>query len=112
MPEKPGLLLPPRPSDAITRRRPANEYLPSWIHSNPAALDFAVTSPQRQDIVPEASSTPRAAAVEYVGAKEARLNIADLNEFGIHPRGGRDVGSMRAGRQTDLGQARASSCKD
>ena len=71
--EKPGLLLPARPSDNTSQRRPADVYLPCWTGGMPTALDFAVTSPQRQDIVGEASHTPLAAAKAYSHTKRSHL---------------------------------------
>ena len=59
--ERPGLLQ-PRPlagsryedgsnRDPNNRRRPADIYLPRWRRGTPAALDFAVTSGLRKDMV-------------------------------------------------------------
>ena len=72
-PEKAGLLLPARPSDSTSLRRPADIYLPCWTGGLPAALDFAITAPQRQGIVSEAANTPLAAAIEYTQAKRDHL---------------------------------------
>ena len=72
--ERPGLLLPARPSDHHSQARPADVYLPCWTGGLPAALDFAITAPQRQDIVSEASRTPLAAATSYSDCKRAHNN--------------------------------------
>ena len=45
-PEKPDLLLPPRPDATANQRRPADVDLPSWYGGLPTTLDLAVTSPQ------------------------------------------------------------------
>ena len=68
--EKYGLLLPSRPSDgARSLRRPADVYLPCWTGGFPAALDFAVTAPQRQGIVSIAAVESIAAATAYSQTK-------------------------------------------
>ena len=72
--EKPGLLLPARPGDGAENRRPADVYLASWIHGRPAALDLAVTAPQRQDIVEEAGKKPLASASAYSQTKRTHLD--------------------------------------
>ena len=75
--EKSGLLLPSRPgtlSNAL--RRPADIYLPSWNDGRPAALDLAITAPQRQDIVAEAAISGLAAARAYSDTKRSHLNTA------------------------------------
>ena len=71
-------LLPPRPDDPLgsNLRRPADVFLPSWIHGAPAALDFAVVSPQRQDVVSEAASGAGVAASHYEAHKRNFLNTA------------------------------------
>ena len=64
--EKAQLLLPPRPDQtADARRRPADVYLPAWLNGSPAALDFAVTAPQRQEYVLQAAMQPLHAASAY-----------------------------------------------
>jgi hypothetical protein len=69
-------LLPPRPDDptGANLRRPADVYLPSWIHGSPAALDFAVVSPLRQDIMIQAAERAGAAATAYETHKRNHLN--------------------------------------
>ncbi|CAE8622584.1 unnamed protein product [Polarella glacialis] len=68
--EKPGLVLPPRPmSGAASLRRPADVFVPCWTDGFPAALDFAMTAPQQQDIVSEAARTSLSAASSYSQAK-------------------------------------------
>jgi hypothetical protein len=78
--EKSGLLLPARPSDTASQRRPADIYLPCWTGGLPAALDFAVTAPQRQDIVGEAARTPLAAAKAYSQTKRSHLATQEACE--------------------------------
>ena len=48
-------------------------FIPSWS----AALDLAITSPQRLDAPPEATTTSGAAAEAYERHKRAYLNTAD-----------------------------------
>ena len=64
-------LLPPRPADrsGSNLRRPADVFIPSWVHGHPAAFDLGSTSPQRQEIVAQAALEAGAAAVEYEGRK-------------------------------------------
>ena len=78
--EKSGLLLPARPSDTASQRRPADVYLPCWTGGLPAALDFAITAPQRQDIVGEAARTPLAAAKAYSQTKRSHLATQEACE--------------------------------
>ncbi|CAE7241269.1 unnamed protein product, partial [Symbiodinium pilosum] len=74
--EKPGLLLPQRPEDArVERRRPADVYLPALART-PAALDLAVTAPQRQESLAQAGQQSLAAAASYAEAKAAHLQTA------------------------------------
>ena len=71
--ERPGLLLPQSPDDVSSaRRRPADVYLPAFAGS-PAALDFAITAPQRQETLAQASHIPLAAAAAYARRKESHL---------------------------------------
>ena len=69
-------LLPPRPDDPTSSnlRRPADVFLPTFVHGAPAALDFAVVSPQRQDVVALAAETTGAAASLYESYKRSHLN--------------------------------------
>ena len=69
-------LLPPRPDDPSGNnlRRPADVFLPSWVHGQPAAFDLAITSPQRQGVVAQASLTTGFAAAEYEARKRSFLN--------------------------------------
>jgi hypothetical protein len=71
--EKPGLLQPCPEQPGAARRRPADVFIPSWS----AALDLAITSPQRLDAPPEAVTTPGAAAEAYERHKRAYLNTAE-----------------------------------
>ena len=74
--ERPGLLLPQSPDDVSSaRRRPADVYLPAFAGS-PAALDFAITAPQRQETLAQASHIPLAAAAAYARHKESHLQTA------------------------------------
>ena len=77
--EKPNLLLPSNPDDAETnRRRPADVFLPAWLNGSPAALDFAVTAPQRQVTVEQAAKEALASAKQYSQTKREYLNTAQL----------------------------------
>jgi len=70
--EKADQLLPKRPGDTSNAlRRPADIFLPTWSHGFPAALDFAITAPQRQGMVERAAKEPLAAASEYCDTKRS-----------------------------------------
>ena len=76
--EAPNLLLPQSPDDlSATLRRPADVFLPA-LAGSPAALDFAVTAPQRQETLAQASRTPGSAAAAYASHKATYLNTAEL----------------------------------
>jgi hypothetical protein len=79
-------LLPPRPDDPASPnlRRPADVYLPSWVHGSPAALDFAVISPLRLDIMAQAADGPGVAAIAYEAHKRSHLNTeAECAQQGV-----------------------------
>ena len=66
------------------RRRPADVYLPSWTDGAPAALDLAVTSPHRQDVLSQASLRCGAAAEAYESYKRTYLGtVSDCNSQGL-----------------------------
>ena len=74
--ERAGLLLPQSPEDTHSaRRRPADVYLPA-LAGSPAALDFAITAPQRQEALAIASRETGAAAADYARLKERHLDTA------------------------------------
>ena len=76
----PGLLLPQHPEDARhALRRPADVYLPC-LSGSPAALDLAITAPQRQESLTQASRGSLAAAKAYAHHKSAFLDTARLCE--------------------------------
>ena len=78
--ERPGLLLPQSPDDVqAARRRPADVYLPA-LGGSPAALDFAITAPQRQETLSIAGRATGAAAASYARHKEAHLDTAQCCE--------------------------------
>ena len=78
--ERPGLLLPQRPEDAQhALRRPADVYLPC-LSGSPAARDLAITAPQRQESLTQASREALAAAKAYAHHKSAFLDTARLCE--------------------------------
>ena len=79
------MLLKPSPDSlGSNARRPADVYLPNWRHGVPAALDIAVTSPQRQDIVHQASVNQGAAATSYERHKRTYLDTEqDCTSQGI-----------------------------
>ena len=92
--ERPGLLQ-PRPlvginyEDGTSRasenfRRPADVYLPRWRRGAPAALDFAVTSGLRSDIVNRSALDVSASTKAYEDFKRSHLNTAQAcQEEGI-----------------------------
>ena len=66
------------------RRRPADVYVPSWQAGRPAALDIAVTSPQRADALLGASQRSGAAAEGCEQQKRTHLGTEqDCNSAGI-----------------------------
>ena len=70
------LLLPQRPDDTrVAHRRPADIYLPS-LYGTPAALDLAVTAPQRQESLGRAGQQALAAATAYAEVKSSHLGTA------------------------------------
>ena len=84
--ERPGLLQ-PRPLSGSTQengaarddsgnRRPADVYLPRWRRGGPAALDFAVTSGLRTDIVRRSAVDGSIAASAYEDTKRSHLDTA------------------------------------
>ena len=79
--EKAGLPLPARPPTEhnrhAARRRPADVYLPTWTGGAPAALDFAVTAPQKQGTLAQAAERALAAATEYSNRKREHQNTED-----------------------------------
>jgi len=72
--EKPGLLPPAPDSPGDSSRRPADVYLPTWIGGSPAALDFAVSSPQRQDFLTRYAQSGGSAAEFYEVIKRNHLD--------------------------------------
>ena len=73
--EKPGLLIPLAPGEnsrAQRLRRPADLFLPAWVEGSPAAVDFAVTAPQRQGTLAQAAGKALAAATDYSDQKRER----------------------------------------
>ena len=79
--EKFGLLLPTGPEDMNNSqaRRPADVYLPAFAGS-PTAFDFAITAPQRQETLAQASVRTAAAAEAYARHKELHLHTAQACE--------------------------------
>ena len=86
--EKAELLPPDLDSENQNQRRPADVYLPSWHGGRPAALDIAITSPQRADALQSASQRLGAAAERYEERKRGHLDTAQLcalNGFSFIP---------------------------
>lgn len=69
-------LLPDEPGRGQAQRRPADVFLPAWSSGSPAALDFAVVSPQRQESIDRAAQTPLTAASDYTETKRVHLHTA------------------------------------
>ena len=70
--------------DANANRRPADVYLPRWRRGTPAALDFAVTSGLRRDIVNSSAEDGSIATRNYETFKRSHLNTeAACQEEGI-----------------------------
>ena len=76
----PHLLLPQSPDDTSTpQRRPADLFLPA-LAGSPAALDFAVTAPTRQETLASASQIEGVAAAAYAHHKDTYLATAQTCE--------------------------------
>ena len=58
-------------------RRPADVYIPRWRRGIPAAIDFAVTSGLRADVLPASLNDAAAATRTYETHKRNYLNTAD-----------------------------------
>ena len=92
--ERPGLLQ-PRPlsgasqengtnRDSNSNRRPADVYLPRWRRGAPAALDFAITSGLRSDMVNRSAEDGSNATKAYEDVKRSYLQTESLcQEEGI-----------------------------
>ena len=85
--ERPGLLEPrpllgPTPENGVPnaegQRRPADVYIPRWRGGAPAALDLAVTSGLRPDMVARSAANGNAATVAYEDFKREHLNTQQL----------------------------------
>jgi hypothetical protein len=86
--ERPGLLQPraanegPLETEAgggaldTSGRRPADVYIPRWRSGVPAALDFAVTSGLRTDLLAASAANPETAAERYEEQKRQFLDTA------------------------------------
>ena len=69
-----GLVAPPRPDYvSSSHRRPADVFLPSFL-GHPTALDFAITAPQRLDVLGARGS--ESAAVAYSEHKRRHLGTS------------------------------------
>ena len=78
--ERAGLLLPQSPDNASSaRRRPADLYLPSF-HGRPTTFNFAVTAPQRLDVLVEAGRGGGSAASAYADVKRRHLDTTKVCE--------------------------------
>ena len=62
--------------DSINNRRPADVYLPRWRRGAPAALDFAVTSGLRSDMVSRSAIDGSVSTKIYEDFKRSHLNTA------------------------------------
>ena len=82
--EKANLLLPARPHAISSHRRPADVYLPLWHGGRPAALDFAVTSPNQDLFVARSSNEALSAAKAYSEIKRCHQNTAqECEQHGV-----------------------------
>ncbi len=92
--ERPGLLQPRpfigsvpengSPGDPNEHRRPADAYLPRWRQGAPAALDLAITSGLRTDVVQRSAARDNAATTAYEDFKREYMDTERLcREEGI-----------------------------
>ena len=73
---------PEHPNQA--ERRPADVFLPAWLSGAPVALDFAVVSPQRLDVLRQSSLQVGYASAQYDNFKRQYLDTeADCRRQGI-----------------------------
>ena len=94
--EKASLLLPQRPDEArLSQRRPADIFLPS-LSGGPAALDLAVTAPQRQESLAQAGQQALAAASHYAAVKSTYLQTSHTCAA-LRAPGSRDYWGLGAG---------------
>ena len=70
--------------DTENLRRPADVYLPRWKRGIPAALDFAVTSGLRRNMVEKSAVDGKSATTSYEDFKRSHLDTeAKCQEEGI-----------------------------
>ena len=82
--EKAGLLQPSPEHPNQAERRPADVFLPAWLSGAPVALDFAVVSPQRQEVLRQASLQVGYASTLYDNFKRKYLDTeADCKRQGV-----------------------------
>ena len=86
--ERPGLLQPSVPGEGppgteangdgldVSGRRPADVYAPRWRNGVPVALDFAVTSGMRADLLAASATAPQTAVERYEEQKRQFLDTA------------------------------------
>ena len=64
--------------DPNVNRRPADVYLPKWRNGTPAALDIAVTSGLRADLVDKSAEDGSTATTQYEDYKCSFMNTATI----------------------------------
>ena len=70
--------------DSNSNRQPADVYLPRWRRGAPAALDFAITSGVRSDMVNRSAEDGSTATKSYEDFKRSHLNTDSIcREEGI-----------------------------
>jgi hypothetical protein len=74
--ERPGLLPAPPSEVGASQRRPADVFVPSWRLGAPAALDIAVSSPQRLAVLGRVQGADTAAGL-YEKEKRTHLGTAE-----------------------------------
>ena len=66
-------------------RRPADVYVPRWRNGVPAALDFAVTSGMRRDMIAHSAASSTAATERYEETKRQHQDTAErCSEQGVN----------------------------
>ena len=63
-----------------TRLRPADVYVPLWDLGGAAALDFAVTSGLRNDLLEQTAADGSSCLTQYENFRNAYLNSAEKRE--------------------------------
>lgn len=62
--------------------RPADVFLPSWLHGRPAALDVTVVSPLQAQVIQQAASV-QGSALSVAEQRKRSVHLADCQRVGV-----------------------------